>query len=170
MQAQTHKAPAAAATECRAAAQAMGIEHMESGFRQKTVASTAIYLSWNGEIYGPATETEIIAGIRTSSFEEGTLYWHESLDEWRELSSFPFDSGGAPPGPWTPLAGGLLPVAPSLPATAQSKQSQGRKKAPRHGKSGRAVPLDRRGLAIVFGFVLLAVLLTVGILLLLMLA
>ena len=81
----------------------------------------AIYLSWGGEIYGPSSREEVVAGIRTSWFEQGTLYWHEGLDEWNPVHEFPIsaESAGNDDG-GRRVKTAELPTAPSLPSTAKT--------------------------------------------------
>lgn len=128
-----------------------------------------IYLSWGGEVYGPAAVAEVVKGVRTSWFEEGTLYWFEGRSDWRPVGEFPDIAGGltgkrnapAPsnesktPAPAEPAAdnqtGETMPVAPKKPKMPRISKPKG----------------DYRGIGIVVVFVLLAVGLTVGILLLL---
>ena len=130
-------------------------------------AKGAIYLSWGGKVYGPSTREEVVAGLRTAWFEDDTLYWHEGLDQWKHVREFPFSEDGRRKEGADPAPRMVMPAAPSLPAAAKEG---GR----RHGHSRRhrtskpsSHRLGGKGRALVFGFVLLAVLLTVGILLLL---
>lgn len=118
-----------------------------------------IYLSWGGEIYGPATGEEIAAGLRASWFEEGALFWHEGLEDWKPVTEFSFPARRPAQDSWPRVVASDVPSAPSLP------------RAGRAAKAGKPKPqpLGGHGRAIVFGFVLLAVLLTVGIILALML-
>ncbi len=128
-----------------------------------------IYLSWGGEVYGPAAAADVIAGVRAAWFEDGALYWLEGQSEWRPVSEFP---AIAPK-----LAGKRTfaeagpPVPGNAPAEAATDTQSGknfkpaapkRPKAPRIPKQTR----DYRGIGIVILFVLVAVGLTVGIILL----
>lgn len=133
---------------------------------QQRGTRSKIYLSWGDQIYGPSTRDEVLAGLRASWFEEGALYWHEGLDEWKPVTEFPLS---AQEPAWTkkerPAAGGNLPDAPALPASAKrvppgKRPSPGPAKTPARG-------LDGPGRVLVAGFILLAVLLTVGVILLL---
>lgn len=132
-----------------------------SSSRRENGREVQVYLSWGGEIYGPATAEEIAAGIRAAWFEEGTSYWHDGLDEWRDLSFFPVTKESNDNKSWPPLAGPQPPFAPSLQATTTSL---GQRKKPPVAK-----PTDLRSLGFIFGFAFLAVLATVSILMLLML-
>ncbi|MGA0093027.1 MAG: hypothetical protein ACO3J2_01900 [Chthoniobacterales bacterium] len=124
------------------------------------------YLSWGGEIYGPSSREEVLAGIRTAWFEEGTLFWHEGLVEWMPLEEFSAthenSADGTPPTP----AQVSRPTSPTPPASGRPE-----KKRPRNLPGANPAPrrLGNQGKLIFFGFALLAVGLTVGILLLLML-
>lgn len=125
-----------------------------------------IYLSWDGEIYGPATREEIAAGLRASWFEEGALFWHEGLDDWKPVTEFSFSAQRPAQDNWPRVVADDVPSAPSLPkgerAAKTAKPSPGQRAA-----KPKPQRLGGHGRAIVFGFVLLAVLITVGILLLL---
>jgi len=125
-----------------------------------------IFLSWAGGIYGPATPEEVANGIRTSWFEKDALYWHEGLEDWKPVYEFLLPTGQT--ADWTTRTVDSPPSAPKLPAQSrQSKSGHHERRRPRKSKT-RARKLDRRGRALFFGIALIAVLLTVGILLLLM--
>lgn len=49
----------------------------------------AVYLSWGGQVFGPASPREVLAGLRASSFEKGALFWFEGQPEWRPVAEFP---------------------------------------------------------------------------------
>jgi hypothetical protein len=125
-----------------------------------------IFLSWAGETYGPATPEEVANGVRTSWFEESALYWYEGLNEWKPVYEFALPSESPPD-----LASRKLtaaPSAPDLPTSSRHRKpgSHGRRRPQQPKRHPRK--LDRRGRTIVFGFAALAVVLTVGIILLLM--
>ncbi|MBJ7259609.1 MAG: hypothetical protein JHD33_08730 [Chthoniobacterales bacterium] len=123
-----------------------------------------VYLSWGGEIYGPATAEDVSRGVRTSWFEEGALYWHEGLDEWKPVSAFVSSAEKKAVDDLRRVKAADLPSAPTLPGTLREpRQGQARPHRARPAKPGAGK------LAMVLVFALLAVLLTVGILLLLML-
>jgi len=130
-----------------------------------------IYLSWEGEVYGPSTIGEVMAGLRSSFFEPGTVFWFEGQDAWRPVAEFPalFDNDVEAEPTELPLPANLQPLrSPSRPSSRSSRSSrknrgQGRKGSPRRGSRG-----SHLGRWIIPAFVLLAVALTVGILLLLM--
>ena len=132
-------------------------------------AKGAIYLSWGGKVYGPSSADEVVAGIRTAWFDRDALYWHEGLDEWKPVGEFPASFADANKYPADGRKSGSVPAAPSLPATApDGKRQRGSSRRARTSRYGSR-RLGKKGRSIVFGFALLAVLLTVGILLLLML-
>lgn len=123
-----------------------------------------IFLTWGGEIYGPSSEEDVIAGVRTSSFDEEALYWHEGMKEWKPVYEF-----ATPPSKqWQRVNPRNLPTAPRLPEQVPGANS--RRRRPRRSRTSK--PASQRigngGRAIFLGIVVLAVLLTVGILLLLM--
>jgi hypothetical protein len=125
-----------------------------------------IYLSWGGEIYGPATEEEVLAGIRASWFEGSAIYWHEGLEEWKPLADFP-DSTPPTRGDWQRVAARDMPSAPSLPVV-RSSGSGGHRRRRQRGSRVRAAGIGRGNRTFVVGIVFFAVLLTALILFLLM--
>jgi hypothetical protein len=126
-----------------------------------------IYLSWGGKVYGPSSRDEVMAGIRTAWFEHDALYWHEGLDQWKPVSEFPFSAEDAKQIAAQSVKTGEAPATPSLPAAAQEdRRPRGRSRRTRGSRPG-SQRLGGKGRTIALGFALLAVLLTVGILLLL---
>lgn len=125
-----------------------------------------IFLSWGGEIYGPATPEEVANGIRTTWFEQSALYWHEGLEEWKPI--YEFVTPGDQPMNWSNRKLATAPSAPDLPAAPkrEKRNATGRRKPKNSQRQARK--LGRRGRGIFVGIALIAVLLTVGILLLLM--
>ena len=128
-------------------------------------SKACIFLSWAGEIYGPATPEEVAHGMRTSWFEEDALYWHEGLNDWKPVYEFLPPDGQKTD--WTVRRVDSPASAPKLPAAARQNPSSRHGRRARKSKQ-RSRKLDRRGRAIFFGIAVAAVLLTVGILLLLM--
>ncbi|MBE2178978.1 MAG: hypothetical protein IAE97_00705 [Chthoniobacterales bacterium] len=134
-----------------------------------------IYISWGGEVYGPAAPMDVLAGLRAAWFEDDALFWFEGQKGWRPVAEFPACVGSDNPDDRLPADGALTAEAPitipkgapaALPAKQpRSSRSRGSSRKP---KPGRRPGLGKRGALIVFGFALLAVGLTVGILLLLM--
>ena len=130
-------------------------------------AKGAIYLSWGGKVYGPSSRDEVLAGIRTAWFEHDALYWHEGLDQWKPVGEFTFDTDDARKNTAQGVTAGIVPAAPSLPiAAAKNRRSRGNSRRARGPRPG-SQRIGGKSRTIVFGFALLAVLLTVGILLLL---
>jgi hypothetical protein len=126
-----------------------------------------IYLSWGGKVYGPSSRDEVMSGIRTAWFEHDALYWHEGLDQWKPVGEFPVSLEDTKKFAADGLRAGAVPAAPSLPAAAPEEQRpRGNSRRTRGSRPGSRW-LGGKGRTIVFGFALLAVLLTVGILLLL---
>jgi hypothetical protein len=141
---------------------------------------TEIFLTWGGAVYGPARADEITAGVRTSWFEEDTLFWFEGQTEWRPVEEFP----GLQEGGHHTLAGRRMGAAPDkapplLPreahVTTRSSGARTRYAGRRSGKSGsarrkggRSRP-NRLGHILVFGGVVAAITATLAALFLLML-
>ncbi len=137
-----------------------------------------IFLSWNGEAYGPTTVAEVIAGARASSFEDGTLFWFEGQSDWRPLVEiFEIEpllrhkqASPAPTSP-TPSAYTAADVAEKKPHTSTTGRHR-RKHRGHHKRLGeKKPPLKQttdtfRGLGIIFLLILLAVGLTAGIMIL----
>lgn len=127
----------------------------------------AIYLSWGGKVYGPSSRDEVMAGIRTAWFEHDALYWHEGLDQWKPVGEFPLSDEDAKQISAQGVKTGAAPAAPTSPAAApEDRRPRGNSRRTRGSRPG-STRIGGKGRTIVFGFALLAVLLTVGILLLL---
>jgi hypothetical protein len=123
-----------------------------------------IYLSWGGQVYGPTGAAEVLAGLRASWFADDATFWWEGQDDWLPVGDFP--TVGAIPPPAAPTPTEVPPEAPPSPAFADKPRR--RSSSNRKPKPGGRPMLGYRGILIVFAFILLAVSLTVGILLLLM--
>ena len=124
-----------------------------------------IFLSWGGAIYGPASEAEITAGIRAASFEEDALYWHDGLEGWRYLRDF------APSGAASDSGSRLRPKPGAPPVPVKPKRRERSVSARKPRNAAPKTPSRRpghRGRLVFFVIAFLAVLLTVGALLLLM--
>ena len=132
-----------------------------------------IYLSWGGEVYGPATVEEVMAGLRASFYEPATIFWFEGRDEWSPLSEFSALAGEMSHRPDVPHPSGVRQESNPEPLPAQSEPSRAtRKKSPTGRPSKPTKPPKPpgggyRGYWVVFAFVLVAIALTVGLLLLL---
>ena len=127
------------------------------------------FLSWGGEVYGPTTESEILAGMRASSFGEDALYWREGSEGWRPLAEFLSDNPMAPPEEWLQQGTEEPPAIPETPGRSQGSVARTKRG---HRPSRKAAPRPQGGRShaplVIFGIVILAVLLTVSMLLLLM--
>jgi hypothetical protein len=127
-----------------------------------------IYVSWDGQVYGPTDAENILSGIKTSYFRQDAQFWFEGQENWQPLSTFPeivefsHEQPVAPPDP--------PDVAPP-PSAAPPPQPSERRRKERHRRSRphKNSRFGRRGRVVVLGFVILAALLTVGLLSLLML-
>lgn len=126
------------------------------GPTRRRLGEPDIYLSWSGQVYGPAAVDDVITGIRTSWFEDDALFWFEGQTSWRPVAEFPDLATVI-----TQKRNSLSAVPPG--AGAAKSDAPRRPLMPRPPKPQR----DYRGLGIVIMFVLLAIGLTVGILLLL---
>lgn len=133
-------------------------------------AKLQIFLAWGGETYGPATAEEVNNGLRTSWFEADALYWHEGLPEWKPIGEFSQSgAGNTPVQNWCDRKLETAPHAPELPGRGKRRRKS-RKKDSRAGKAKpRASKTGLPGAAVIIGFAVLGVLLTVGIIILLML-
>lgn len=131
-----------------------------------------VYLSWGGEIYGPSGAEDVLAGIRAASFEEDALFWFEGQKNWLPVGEFPGMFASTQPEDPSPAPAAIAADIPTKePRARHPARSPGparRRNAPRKPKPGKRTGLGKRGALIIFGFALLAVGLTVGILLLLM--
>jgi len=133
------------------------------------VVAVEIYLSWRGEVYGPAGCEEVLAALRTSWFEEETHFWFEGLPVWQPIEAFPeiWQEG-----PHSLATRPLAEPPPSAPAL-RMKPSPGNGATPRdqppiyRGRGSRRHS-KRRSWLVVAAFVLLAIAVTVGITLFLM--
>lgn len=111
-----------------------------------------------------------MAGVRSSFFEPGAVFWFEGRSEWRPVEEFPalLDSAAEqavePPLSTSapPVTATLRPVSDFIPDETP-RRAKGRQPRVPGGGSDR-----RFGLLIVFAFIVLAVALTVGLLLFLM--
>ena len=129
-----------------------------------------IYLSWGDEVYGPATVDEVMAGLRSSFYEPATVFWLEGRESWSPLAEFAvladeFSNRADVPHPTgVRQEANPEPLSPDReqPRATRKKSAPARPSKPRKPPGGGS-----HGYWVVFAFVLLAVGLTVGILLLL---
>lgn len=130
------------------------------------VPTVAVYLTWGGTVYGPAGIEEVLAGCRTSWFEEETMFWFEGQDRWLPIKDFPSildhpEHGLAARQHRTPPRG--MPREPGKDEPDSPRRRRGRQSRGSHrGRHRKATNW------LVAGLVLLAVLVTVGITLALM--
>lgn len=131
-----------------------------------------IYVSWGGQIYGPAAVDEVIKGVRTGYFEDDALFWFEGRTEWSPVDEFPHlfepsdsDQTSQPP-PRTPPAEGIRPAWPGTRSRSPASSGRERRRRNRKGRSGKSSRSMMGGRLIVIAAALLAVLITAGLLLL----
>jgi len=128
-----------------------------------------VYVSWGGQIYGPTAADEVIKGVHTSYFEEDALFWFESRDEWRPVSELPelFEESTAD----LPAAARLHPapsegIKPAWPGARKRSSSSGerRRRRSHRNRATKATRAQIGGRLFVIAAVLLAVVLTAGLL------
>lgn len=130
---------------------------------------TLVYVTWGGEIYGPATPEEVLAGIRSSWFEDSAHFWFEGREEWTPVGEFPRimekwrDRLPATRHSGTPQQSHTAP--PAGPADRRPRRSR-QTEHPRTMKQPRVPGHRNHGYWLVAGFILAAIGLTVGIILL----
>jgi hypothetical protein len=126
--------------------------------------SLEVYLSWGGAVYGPTGTEEVLAGLRKERFEEEAHFWFEGLEQWLPMAEFEALVLEAPYGPASRPLDQAPAHAPSRSPRTESAQRvyrERRGKSPRRGKG-------KRGWWIILGIILLAAVLTIGVILLLM--
>lgn len=140
----------------------------ERGSSRRRTGEPEIYVSWGGQIYGPAGVDDVLTGVRTAYFEEDALFWFEGQPEWRpvdELEDLFAEDEVELPVAATRHEPPSEPIRPSWPASRSSGGNSGRKRR-RRARPARSSRSSRAGRLIVLGAVLLAVLITAGLLLL----
>jgi hypothetical protein len=143
------------------------LPHTDSSSARRRNHSQDIYVSWDAQVYGPTDAENILAGIKTSYFRQDAQFWFEGQENWQPLSTFSETvelSPEQPDAPPDPLAVATPPATP--PPQPPKRRHQERHRRSRPHKTSK---LDRRGMVVVLSFVILAALLTVGLLSLLML-
>ena len=132
-----------------------------------------IYVSRDGQIFGPAGIDDVLSGVRTAYFEKSALFWCEGQEAWRpidELGELFEEESLELPAAATAKRPPAEPIRPSWPGRRSSTRSSGgrhrrrKENAPRSSRSDRS---NRAGRLIVIGAVLLAVAITAGLLVLL---
>ena len=140
----------------------------ERGAARRRTGEPEIYVSWGGQIYGPAGVDDVLTGVRTAYFEEDALFWFEGQSAWRpvdELEDLFAEDEVELPVAATRHEPPSEPIRPSWPASRSSGGNSGRKRR-RRAKPASSSRSSRAGRLIVLGAVLLAVLITAGLLLL----
>ena len=135
----------------------------------RTADEPAIYVSWGGQIYGPAGVEDVLSGVRTAYFGEEAMFWFEGQDEWRPVEelrdSLPKRDAGTTAAAGRHAAAPSEPIRPRWPGSRSATPSTGERRRRRKGGPSRS---SRRRLVarlIVIAAVLLAVLITAGLLL-----
>jgi len=141
----------------------------ERGSSRRRAGEPEVYVSWGGQIYGPAGVDDVLTGVRTAYFEEDALFWFEGQPEWRPVDEledlFAEDEEVELPVAATLHAPPSEPIRPTWPAARSSDGTSGRRRR-RRARPARSSRSSRAGRLIVLGAVLLAVLVTAGLLLL----
>lgn len=122
-------------------------------------AGPDIYLSWDGETYGPCTGEDVLAGLRAASFDEFTYFWFEGQAEWRQVEEFPGVYGALT------VAEKPRPMPTDVSLDVSPDEVPGYKPPPKARRADKnRVPRPPRnyGYLVVLAFVFLAVGLTVG--------
>lgn len=129
-----------------------------------------VYVSWGEQIYGPSAVDEVVNGVRTGYFGNDALFWFEGRDEWRPVEELPDlfepvgDEAPEPGPPRTRPKEGVRPEWPSARKRPDSPRGE-RRRSRAKGRGSRAARSKLIGRLIVLAAVLLAVLITAGLLL-----
>ena len=136
-----------------------------------------VYVSWGGQIYGPSAVDHVVSGVRTSYFGDDALFWFEGRDGWSPVGElralFQKEAAIALPGATVlhlPPAEGIRPHMPGRKSTSTAGAQPERRRRRKSGRKNRPTGPGRSTLSgrlIVFGAILLAVLITAGMLVLL---
>ena len=136
-----------------------------------------VYVSWGGQIYGPSAVDHVVSGVRTSYFGDDALFWFEGRDGWSPVGElralFQKEAAIALPGATVlhlPPAEGIRPRMPGRKSTSTAGAPPERRRRRKSGRKNRPTGPGRSilsGRLIVFGAILLAVLITAGLLVLL---
>ena len=149
-------------------------------------AKAGLYVSSGGQTYGPSTPREVVASVRTGYFNEDAVFWVESRNEWRPLTELAQHVELPPPSvepahlelpPRIPLhAPPTQAVTPKWPGAGRRSSTSSasssfsprgeRRRRDRKGRPGKPPKGRLAGRLIVFGIILLAILITAGVLLL----
>lgn len=143
----------------------------EKGGAARRGAGPDVYVSWGGQVYGPATLDDVLSGVRTAYFEQDALFWFEGREQWRPVGELPdlLAAGESIPARRNPPAAqpaeGVRPHWPGSRRRRGSERGDQRRRGSK-GRGGRSSRSQLGGRLIVIGAVLLAVLITAGLLLL----
>ena len=131
-------------------------------------AGPDIYVTWDGEVYGPSIAEDILAGLRASSFKPNAQFWFEGQEDWQPITTFKeiveFSREAPVVHPPPPAITPSPPPAASAPPVERRRRDRHRRSRP-----FKASKLGRRRRWVVVSATILAALLTVGLLSLLML-
>lgn len=129
-----------------------------------------VYVSWGEQIYGPSGVDEVVNGVRTGYFGNDALFWFEGRDEWRPVEELPDlfepvgDEAPEPGPPRTRPKEGVRPEWPSGRKRSASPRGERRRSRGKGRRGSRAARSKLVGRLIVMAAVLLAVLITAGLL------
>lgn len=97
-----------------------------------------IYVTRNGQQFGPYDEAALKAGLQNGSFTPADLVWYEGAAGWTPLSTLPgmaatvpADSEIPPPPPSPQAAAAPMPRMVPLPAGAATMAASGKKPTPK---------------------------------------
>jgi hypothetical protein len=153
----------------------------EKGAATRRGGGSNVYVSSGGQVYGPATAEQAIAGLLSGYFDQDALFCPEAGNDWRPLAELSAESAepasSMPDGSRLilppPVRRSVQPAGVSRPEST-SKRRRSTEVSPQ-ARSGRRRRRERSnaprgrhlvGRLIVIGAVLLAVLITAGLLLL----
>lgn len=142
----------------------------ESGAERRRSGKPDVYVSWGEQIYGPSAVDEVINGVRTGYFEDDALFWFEGRDEWRPVVELPGlfpPAGDEAPETGPPRTRPKEAIRPQWPSPRKrSASSRGERRRSRgRGRGSKAARAKLVGRLIVLLAILLAVLITAGLLL-----
>lgn len=140
-----------------------------------SVSGPKIFLSWDGEIHGPTSTEEVIAGIRAASFADNVFYWFEGQREWQPLAEFSEAASkitASQSAPSTAFSSNVPTLAAPTEASHETLRRRRRKRSSHRPSATSKSPTKKsntilRGFGIILIFALLAIGVTVGIILLL---
>lgn len=137
----------------------------ESSAARRRSGEPDIFVSWGGEVYGPAGPGEILAGIKASWFEPDAAFWFEGQSSWQPVQDFPEIYQTAKP-PTPPAQDQESAPETNAPAATDKPRSSSRRKK-RRGVRHSTESKSPARLWIIWGFVAMAAALTIGVMMLL---